>query len=224
MVRTLVISDEVAPELSTAVLRDLGAELVLSAGDLPWDYVEWVGDTVAAPVVFVPGNHDPETRPRHDQRLRWEDSAPGPRGVIDADRHVVDVEGLRIAGLGGCVRYRSGPHQYSQREFARQASRLVRAARRGGPVDVLLTHAPPLHLGDEDDQAHIGIKALHSVLEQLEPTWHLHGHVHPFGRTMPDRHVGRTTVRNVVPWRMLEITPRSPGATNATAPVAGGTA
>ena len=223
MVRTLVISDEVAPELSTAVLRDLGAELVLSAGDLPWDYVEWVGDTVAAPVVFVPGNHDPETRRRRDQRLRWEDSAPGPRGVIDADRQVVEVEGLRIAGLGGCVRYRAGAHQYSQREFTRQAARLVRAARRRGPVDVVLTHAPPFQLGDEDDQAHIGVQALHTVLERLEPTWLLHGHVHPFGRTMPDRHVGRTTVRNVIPWRMLEITPRSPGATNTTTAVAEGT-
>ena len=45
------------------MLRDLGAELVLSAGDLPWDYVEWVGDAVGVPVVFVPGNHDP--RPAH---------------------------------------------------------------------------------------------------------------------------------------------------------------
>jgi Icc-related predicted phosphoesterase len=222
MVRTLVISDEVAPELSTAVLRDLGAELVLSAGDLPWDYVEWVGDTVGAPVVFVPGNHDPETRPHRDPGLRWEEGPPGPRGVIDADRQVVNVGGLRIAGLGGCVRYRSAPHQYSQREFARQAARLVRSARRQGPLDVLLTHAPPYHLGDEDDQAHIGIKALHTVLERLEPTWLLHGHVHPFGRTMPDRHVGRTTVRNVIPWRMLEINPRGSGATHATTTVAGG--
>jgi uncharacterized protein len=223
MVRTLVISDEVAPELSVNVLRDLDAGLVLSAGDLPWDYVEWVGDTVGAPLVFVPGNHDPETRPRRDQRFRWDDGPPGPAGVIHADGEVVEVAGLRIAGLGGCVRYRSGPHQYTQRQYDRMAARLVRAARRRGPVDVLLTHAPPFGLGDQDDQAHLGIKALHGVLEKLEPTWHLHGHIHPFGLNMPDREVGRTTVRNVVPWRMLEITPRSPGATNATTTVAGST-
>jgi Icc-related predicted phosphoesterase len=218
MVRTLVVSDEMAPELTSGRLRDLDADLVLSAGDLPWDYVEWVGDAAGAPVVFVPGNHDPATRPRGDEDLRWEGDPSGPRGAIAADRAVVEVAGLRVAGLGGCVRYRPGPHQYSQRQFDRDARRLVRSARRGRPVDVLLTHAPPLGLGDGDDPAHVGIRALHDVVERLQPTWLLHGHVHPYGQVMPDRAVGPTTVRNVVPWRLIEVVPRTPrSATKATA-------
>ncbi len=84
-------------------------------------------------------------------------------------------------------------------------------------MDVLLTHAPPLGLGDGDDPAHIGIGALSRVIDQLEPTWHLHGHVHPYGQVMPDRVVGRTTIRNVVPWRVLDVVPRAGGATDATA-------
>ena len=197
MVHTLVLSDEVAPEISAATLQDLAPELVLTAGDLPRDHVEWVADTVDCPVVYVPGNHDTD----------------GPRNVIDADRQVVEAVGLRIVGLGGCVRYRPGPHQYSQKEFAKDAARLVRTARAAGPVDVLLTHAPPHGLGDGDDDAHIGIEALHDVLAELEPTWHLHGHIHPFGRPMPDRHVGRTTVRNVIPWRVVEIETRTSART-----------
>ena len=108
------------------------------------------------------------------------------------------------------MRYKPGPHQYTQREYHRMARRLLRRARRAGPVDVLLTHAPPLGLGDGDDQPHEGIEALHTVLERLQPSWHLHGHIHPYGRRMPDREVGRTTIRNVIPWRMVDIEPRSP--------------
>ena len=59
MVKVLVISDEVAPALHVRMLRDLSPDLVLSAGDLPWDYLEYVATAVDAPLVFVPGNHDP---------------------------------------------------------------------------------------------------------------------------------------------------------------------
>ena len=215
MVRVLVISDEEAPNLGVQTLRDLAPDLVLAAGDLPWCYLEYVGSCVDAPLVFVPGNHDPEIRRSgrqdHDPFGYDDELSDGPRphGATNADQQVVEAAGLRVAGLGGCVRYNSGPHQYTQRQFAARARRLLRRARRGGPVDVLLTHAPPLGLGDADDLPHVGIEAMHPVIERLQPTWHLHGHIHPYGQTMPDRQVGPTTIRNVIPWKMLEVTPRS---------------
>ena len=58
MVRALVIADEEA-NLPVRTLRDLAPDLVLSAGDLPWQYIEYVASCVDVPVVFVPGNHDP---------------------------------------------------------------------------------------------------------------------------------------------------------------------
>jgi hypothetical protein len=218
MVKVLVISDEVAPGLHVQMLRDLSPDLVLSAGDLPWDYLEYVGTAVNAPLVFVPGNHDPALERAKLGRNGTYTSAglpvdsPRPRGAVNADGRVVEAAGLRIAGLGGCVRYRPGAHQYTQRQYAARTRRLLRRARRGGPVDVLLTHAPPRGLGDGEDQPHEGIEALHSALARLEPTYHLHGHVHPYGQSMPDRQVGPTTVRNVIPWRVIEIAPRSGGS------------
>lgn len=212
MVTTLVVSDEVASNLQLSTLRDIDPGLVLGAGDLPWEYLEWIASSLDCPVVFVPGNHDPEVTSARDRTWSLDQSwseGPRPQGVIHADQRVVEAAGLRIAGLGGCVKYRSGPHQYTQRQYAGRANRLVRRARRRGPVDVVLTHAPPFGLGDGDDGPHVGIEALHGVLERLEPTWLLHGHIHPFGREMPDRVVGRTTIRNVVPWRVIEITARS---------------
>lgn len=215
MVNVLVIADEVAPNLQEHTLREIAPDLVLSAGDLPWDYLEWVATSLDAPMVFVPGNHDPEiTSARMRRNGTWTEAgmpcdSPRPHGLVNADQQVVEAGGLRIAGLGGCVKYRPGPHQYTQRQYAGRAKRLLRRARGAGPVDVLLTHAPPIGLGDGEDRPHVGIEALHGVLARLEPTWHLHGHIHPYGMPTPDRQVGPTTIRNVIPWKVLDITPRA---------------
>jgi hypothetical protein len=218
VVRVLAVSDEVSDALWGPRAAALAPDLVLAAGDLPWDYLEFLASTTNAPVLFVPGNHDPAVPRlrvhRSGQFLRagMPCEPPRPVGCHAVDGTVLDAAGLRVAGLGGCVRYRPGPNQYSQREYRGRASRLLRrvarlARRTPGAVDVLLTHAPPRGLGDEDDRPHVGIEALHPLLERLAPRWHLHGHIHPYGRHQPDRHVGTTTVRNVIPYKLMEIEP-----------------
>ena len=196
MVRVLAVADEEVAAMP-ARARELQVDLVLAAGDLAWDYLETLVDLVGAPAAFVPGNHD----------LRISRTSTGPRGFVGVDERSVSVGGLRVAGLGGCVRYNGGDHQYTQKQYDRRARALLKRAA-ADPVDVLLTHAPPLGLGDDDDPSHLGISALHGVLDRLRPTWHLHGHIHPFGMHKADRHVGPTTVRNVIPWQVIDIEPR----------------
>lgn len=181
-------------------VRDLRVDLVLAAGDLGWDYLESLVSALDVPAAFVPGNHDPRI---------GRGAFAGPRGLVNLDRNALVVGSLRVAGLGGSVRHNDGTHQYTQKEFDRRARRLVRSVRGSRPVDVLLTHAPPLGLGDEPDPCHLGIAALPGVIETLRPTWHLHGHIHPYGMQKPDRQLGPTTIRNVIPWQALEIEPRS---------------
>jgi predicted phosphohydrolase len=215
VVRALVVADEVVEQLYDVSVRRYRPDLVLAAGDLPWAYLEFLSSALDVPIVFVPGNHDaaiPSVRRGLGGGLTAAGlpcDAPRPHGCLNADGRVLDVAGLRIAGLGGCVRYNDGPHQYTQKQYRRRARRLVRqVARAGGDVDVLLTHAPPLGLGDEPDPCHVGVEAMHEVLADVEPTWQLHGHVHPYGHPRPDRAVGRTTIRNVVTWTLMDITPR----------------
>ncbi|MET0929994.1 MAG: metallophosphoesterase [Aeromicrobium sp.] len=202
MVRVLAVADEEILAMPSRA-RDLEVDLVLAAGDLPWDYLETLAALVDAPAVMVPGNHDP---------VIGRGTATAPRGMVNLDGQVLTVGGLRIAGLGGCVRYNDGPHQYTQKEYERRARQLLKRARGTGQVDVLLSHAPPLGLGDEDDPSHLGISALHGVLATLQPSWHLHGHVHPFGLLKTDRQVGPTTIRNVIPWQVFDIEPRAAAA------------
>jgi Icc-related predicted phosphoesterase len=196
MVRVLAVADEEVPSVQSRV-RDLRVDLVLAAGDLPWDYLESLVSLLDAPAAYVPGNHDPRTGP-----------GIGPKGLVDIDGHVQTVGGLRIAGLGGCVRYNDGLHQYTQAEYDKRARGLLREAR-DTEVDVLLTHAPPLGLGDESDPPHVGISALRDVLETLRPSWHLHGHIHPYGMHKPDRQLGPTTIRNIIPWQLIDIEPHA---------------
>jgi len=214
VVNALVVSDEEDPGLSRGARPD-GIDLVVSAGDLPFDYLADIADRLGCPGVLVPGNHDPDLTGFRERRGLWlrdglPEAWPGPAGFDDADGRVVDVAGLRFVGLGGCVRYRHGPNQWTQREQARRARAVVRAARRrtrrdGRPVDVVLTHAPPRKLGDRDDAPHHGFECLHQVVAALRPRLLLHGHIHPYGRPVPDRVLGDTRIVNVVGRRTMEL-------------------
>jgi Icc-related predicted phosphoesterase len=128
---------------------------------------------------------------------------------------VVKAAGLVVAGLGGSIRYRPGPNQYTQREMCVRALRLelrarVRQALTGKRVDVLLTHSPPRGCGDSDDPAHRGFDALTRLIHRLEPIVAIHGHVTRFGPPQADRQLGRTRLVNAIPYRLLEL----PGATS----------
>lgn len=210
--RLLCVADEEAAVLSRGRMRALAPDLIVGCGDLPFRYLEYLSSTVDVPLVFVPGNHDPRPdRVRlHRSGLWLRDGLPvdppRPLGGVDLDGRLVSVGGLALAGLGGCVRYRPGPHQYSQAQYRWRGRRLVARARlsRRRP-DVLVTHAPPRHVGDEEDRAHHGIEALHEVVRRLRPRLLVHGHIHPHGRPRPDRTLGDTVVCNVVPWRLLTL-------------------
>jgi calcineurin-like phosphoesterase family protein len=223
-VRILAVSDEVDPRLETPLAKRLHPDVLLAAGDLEKDYLEYLTNLFEVPLVFVPGNHDPDQsdlrRSRGGLLLRAGLPAAevGPAGGLNADGVVVDVglddSALRIAGLGGSIRYRPGPNQYTQREQGRRGRRLVRrvhkAQRRDGrDVDILLTHSPPLGCGDADDPPHRGFAALHDVVTALSPRLLLHGHIHPYGQPAPDRFLGDTRVVNVVGHKLLEFDPHS---------------
>ncbi len=213
--RVLAIADEVESALYGDALHRLRPDVVVSCGDLPFDYLENVVTRAGVPLVYVPGNHDPDLRGRDQVGIGWaalaarmNDPPPGPQGCVSADGRVVEAAGLQIAGLGGSIRYRSGPNQYSQREMRWRAFRVearirLRRGRRG--VDVLITHAPPLDLGDGTDPAHRGFAAFHRLVSQLRPRVLIHGHVHPVHRRMSDRTLGETLVVNAIPYRLLEV-------------------
>jgi Calcineurin-like phosphoesterase len=214
----LAVSDEVAEGLLADPSQARSAQLILAAGDLPAEYLGALMNALDLPLVFVPGNHDPEqsgyrvTKSGLVTRAGFPARPPWPLGAVNADGRVVDVAGLRIAGLGGCLRYREGPNQYTERQQTRRARALRRRARWRARrdhrrVDVLLTHAPPRDVGDGggDDPVHQGFRCYHGLTAALDPPLLLHGHVHPYGPAAPPLRLGGTVVRNVTGWHLLEL-------------------
>jgi Icc-related predicted phosphoesterase len=193
--RILAVSDEIAESLDGDRLREIAPDVVVSCGDLPIDYLEYIVSLTDVPLAYVCGNHDPA-----DCR---------PQGCITVEGRIVDVRGLRIAGLGGSMRYSRGPHQFTEEEMRRRSRRLARGARlrrRGGrAVDVLITHSPPRGVGDRSDKAHLGFESFHRLVLTLGPKVMLHGHIHPYGRKPTDGAIEHVPVLNTVGYRVVEI-------------------
>lgn len=214
--RVLVVADELAPQLERSDAKDLRPDLIVSCGDLPFDYLEYLVSFFNVPLVFVPGNHDPQIAPARPDAVdprsfSWDGhygEGPRPHGCENIDDRFVSISGLRLIGLGGCIRYNDGPNQYSQKQMSRRVSKIMlrhRLTPRRGAVDLLVTHAPPARCGDGPDAAHLGVEALHRLTKSLRPTYLVHGHIHPHGFERPNRRLGTTTVVNTVPFKLLEV-------------------
>jgi hypothetical protein len=186
---------------------------VLGCGDLPFDYLEYLVSRLDVPLLYVPGNHDPSLKAPD---LTWMPLGsqfapiPGPGGCDNIDGQVVDVGGLRIAGLGGSLRYKAGPNQYSQAQMGWRALKLefgirLKRVRHGRKLDILVTHAPPFGAAEAKDAAHVGFVAFLRLIRHFQPLLAVHGHVHPYGRVLPERKVGTTRVINVIPSRLIEV-------------------
>jgi hypothetical protein len=217
-VRVLAVSDEVDDALLAGPAPARGAELILACGDLPFEYLGSLMNRLDVPLAFVPGNHDPDLAGYRSTRAGLTLMAglpvrpPWPEGAVNADGRVVDLAGLRVAGLGGCRRYNEGPNQYTESQQARRARALRararwRRMRDGRPVDVLITHAPPRGVGDGDDPPHRGFDVLHGLVAALRPAALLHGHVRPCAGRPADARLGPAVVCNVTGWRLLRIGP-----------------
>ena len=102
MPRILAVADEPFPGLPDVL--QARPDVIVSCGDIPWDDLEHIVDAVNAPLLFVPGNHDPALTPAPIALLGLPTIAnphfvdpPGPRGGSNVDGRVEDVAGLRIA-------------------------------------------------------------------------------------------------------------------------------
>ena len=198
--KILAISDEEVSALWEGYVpgRLDGYDLIISCGDLKPKYLEFIVTMARAPLLYVHGNHDV-------CYLR-----EPPEGCDCIDDSLVVYHGLRILGLGGCKKYHPGEFQYTEEQMRRRIARLRLALRRTGGVDLVVTHAPPRGVGDQEDPAHQGFEVFRDLLDQYHPQVLLHGHVHlRYNFSLPrEQAYGGTRVINVSERYVLELPDR----------------
>ena len=129
-----------------------GIDLIISCGDLDPRYLSFLVTLSSVPVLYVHGNHDG----------KYENIPP--EGCTCIDDQIYVHKGIRIMGLGGSMRYRPGPHQYTEREMKKRVKRMWSKIlwRRG--FDILVAHAPAFQLNDGRDLPHQGFQIFRTLM------------------------------------------------------------
>lgn len=207
MVKILCVSDTVMAPLENAAnlrRRYNDIDLILSCGDMPAAYLDFISTILGKPMMFVRGNHDE----MYDQT---------PPGGIDLHENFVEFQGLTFIGLEGSIKYNKGVIQYNQFEMHQKVVSLAprlrwRRWRKGHGVDVFVAHSPARGIHDiEDDFPHRGFDSFINFMDWYRPRYMLHGHVHTWDRrNATETQYKDTLIMNINPYTVLEIDPLDP--------------
>lgn len=208
--KLLCLSDVEVPAVYNPRIRERfpGLDAVISCGDLPWYYLEFVISMLDLPLYYVQGNHvfdieDGQGEVRHH-----------PHGAINLHRRVIYNPHLDLilAGIEGSLCYNQGDYQYSQRQmwlmvFGLVPQLLFNKIRYGRYLDIFVTHAASKGIQDEDDAAHKGVAAFRWLINHFKPKLHLHGHIHLYNplKARETMH-GQTRVINCYGHREINYT------------------
>ena len=108
--------------------------------------------------------------------------------------------------------YNYGLSQYSEKQMKWRINKLVprllyNKQKYGRYVDILVTHAPVLGMGDGVDVCHRGFECFKTFIDKYKPKYLLHGHVHLFDENENRFYkYGETTIINVYKSFVLDDT------------------
>jgi Icc-related predicted phosphoesterase len=203
--KILAVSDTEIGFLYSPVIKDRfrDVNLIISCGDLPFFYLEYMVSMLNVPLLYVHGNHANREIQTTGAPKRKPEGGQGLHGMT------VNENGALLAGVDGCLQYNYGPYQYSQSEMWFNVFRLIPGMMRnklrfGRYLDVFVTHAPPWHIHDQEDRPHQGSKAFIWFDTVFQPQYHLHGHIHVYRNdTIITTQLNRTVIQNVYGYREI---------------------
>lgn len=218
--KILCVSDHIDPLVYSAhaKVRFKEIDLVMSAGDLPMEYLGFIASTLNRELLFVFGNHNLERLQlfKHMHNAFQDPNIPHPAmqnyfGSRYIHGKVVKTHGLLIAGLGGCMVYNGEENQFNDAEMYLKIFRLLprllfNKLIYGRFLDILLTHAPPRGIHDKPDPTHRGFRSYLWFMRAFKPRYLLHGHIHLYDLNAKRVTVyHNTTVINVYDHYVLEV-------------------
>lgn len=217
--KILCVSDTTDPLVYSGAIKEHFADIdcVLSAGDLPLDYLEFIVSSLNKPLLFVFGNHNLGDFDYYDKKSRdplelnlTSYFIPG-AGASHIGGKVVKESTLLFAGLGGSMRYNDGKNQFSNFDMKLEILKLLpkllfNKLRHGRFLDLLLTHAPPEGIHDQNDLCHQGFKPFLWFMRVFKPKYLVHGHIHLYNISEKRKTVYyATTIVNAYSHTVIEI-------------------
>jgi len=205
-IRILAVSDEPDPSLeSEATRRRLGRiDLIIGAGDLQPEYLAFIADAFHAPMRYVRGNHDYGAAWAHTERQFLPEPMP--------DAALVSEGGLRLIGFSGSPKYHEEGTQVTALDMWAKVLLAWLRASHARPV-LVVSHAPPRDVNDDQDRAHRGFTAFRWLTSRLAPPLWLHGHTALVRRGIDDRsaRLGETLFYNCTGATLIELVPADAG-------------
>jgi Icc-related predicted phosphoesterase len=208
-VKVLAVSDRLVDIIySPAIVDKFGnVDMVLSCGDLPYYYLDYIVSMLNVPLLYVHGNHDPPV-----EYLSSGQQVTGPGGGTNVHNRFVQEKGLSVVGLEGSIRYKpQGNYQYTELEmwtkvFQLTPTLLLRRLFGGRRPDILLAHSPPYGIHNGGDRTHVGFRSFLWFMRHFRPRYLLHGHRHVYNPLeTTETQYQDTMVINVYPYKVLEI-------------------
>lgn len=219
--KILCVADHIDPLVYSSGIKvrfhDVG--LVLSAGDLPLNYYDFIISTLNKPLLFVFGNHnlrgfenysgcaDPLGRNSSGRR----DAESSCSGAVYISGRVRREKKVLVAGMGGSRWYNGGENQFTELQIYLRLAILVprlffNRLRHGRYLDVLLTHAPPFGIHDGEDRCHRGFQAYLWFMRVFKPRYLVHGHVHLYSHEqIRTTRYHQTTVVNAFEHAVIDL-------------------
>lgn len=204
--KLLCVSDTVMQPLENAAnlrRRYHDVEAIVSCGDMPAAYLDFISTILGKPMLYVRGNHDE----------MYDDTPPG---GTDLHNQIVDFGGLTMVGIEGSIKYNRGVIQFTQLEMHTLVIKLAVRLKyhqmvKGRGIDLLVTHSPAKGIHEGDDYPHQGFEAFLRLIQWFRPRYMIHGHVHTWDRrkTVHTEYHG-TQILNINPYIVLDIEPLEP--------------
>ncbi len=188
--KILCVSDQIDPLVYSAGAKEhfKDIDIVLCAGDLAMEYIDYIVTTLNKPTYFIFGNHNLEEfgfyhNGEATYTVNYNDTLSHCHGAIYCGFKVKKEQKLLIAGCSGSMKYNSGLCQYTNDQMQWRLIKMIpqllyNKIRYGRFLDIFLTHASPLGIHDKEDLCHKGFKCYLWFLKTFQPKYMVHGHIH----------------------------------------------
>ena len=119
--KILLISDKVIEHIYSATIADRFSDVdcIISCGDLPNYYLEFIVSMLNKPLFYVMGNHNNSSMYAEAGKV-----SGYPEGCINLNDRIIEFKNVILMGLEGSMKYSGGAFQYTEMQMAWKINRL----------------------------------------------------------------------------------------------------